>query len=176
MTEMSKAYGMALYGLAKENKQEKSYAEALKLVLTLFSENPEYVELLATPSISKEERAQIIEDALGKCVPEHILSFLKLLCERGRIRQLAECAEEFNRLLDEDMRVSVAKVVSSVELTPEEKKRLKARLEKMSGRRVTLECRVDKTLLGGMVVEMDGRVINGSLRHRLDEMKDVMSR
>ena len=74
------------------------------------------------------------------------------------------------------MKISVARVVSSVPLTLEEKKRLKARLEKMSGRKVSLECSVDKSLLGGLVVEMDGKVINGSLRQRLDEMKDVMSK
>ena len=176
MTEMSKEYGMALYKLAKENKVEKSYAEALKTVLEVFLANPEYMELLATPSISKEDRVAVIESAFGNAVPEYITSFLKILCERGRIRQLAECVEVFNALLEEDMKISVARVVSSVPLTLEEKKRLKARLEKMSGRKVSLECSVDKSLLGGLVVEMDGKVINGSLRQRLDEMKDVMSK
>jgi F-type H+-transporting ATPase subunit delta len=176
MMEMSKEYGMALYKLAKEKKVEKSYAEALKEVLEVLLASPEYMELLATPSISKEERTAVIESAFGSAYPEHIVSFLKLLCEKGRIRQLSECIDEFNALLAEDMRESVARVVSSTPLTLEQKKKLKARLEKISGRKISLECSVDKSLLGGLVVELDGKVINGSLRQRLDEMKDVMSK
>ncbi len=176
MMEMSKEYGMALYMLAKENNSEKEFAKSLEQVVHIFKKNPEYIELLSTPSISKEERVEIIELAFGKTMPEHIVSFLKLLCERGRIRQLYECVEEYNGLLEEDMKISVAKVVSCVELTKIEKDRLKKRLEKVTGRKVTLECEIDEKVLGGLVVYVDGKVIDGTLRHRLDEMKDVMSR
>lgn len=176
MMEMSKEYATALFMLAREKGTEGEFAKSLEQIVGIFSKNPEYIELLATPSISKEERVQIIEDAFGKIAPEHVVSFLKLLCERGRIRQLYECVEVYNKLLDEDMKISVARVVSCVELTKIEKDRLKKRLEKITGRKVILECEVDKSTLGGLVVFVDGKVIDGTLRHRLDEMKDVMSR
>lgn len=176
MMEMSKEYGTALYMVAKENKSERELLEALSQIVNIFEQNPEYIDLLSTPSISKEERVGIIEEAFGKQMPEHVVSFLKLLCERGRIRQLYECVEEYNRLFDEDMKMSVARVVSCVELTKIERDRLKKRLEKITGRKITLDCEVDKSVLGGLVVYVDGKVIDGTLRHRLDEMKDVMSR
>ena len=176
MTEMSKEYGTALFMLAKEKKEQKRYAEALEQILAQLEATPEYMELLASPSIPKDERVELIERAFGSSMPEYVVSFLKLLCERGRIRQLAECQEAYNKLLDEDMRVSVARVTSAIELTSAEKERLRKRLEKMSGRTVELECIIDSSILGGLSVEIDGKIIDGSVRHRLNEIKDVMSK
>lgn len=176
MTEMSKEYGTALFMLAKENNEQKGYAQALDEILAQFNANPEYVELLASPSIPKDERVEAIERAFGTSMPEHVVSFLKLLCERGRIRQLAECAEAYNKLLEEDMKISVARVRSVIELTVAERKALKKKLEKMTGRAVELECVIDTSILGGLSVEIDGKIIDGSVRHRLNEMKDVISK
>ena len=68
----------------------------------------------------------------------------------------------------------MATVTAAAGLTDEEKERLRRALERRSGHSVQLECRVDASLLGGVVVEMDGRVLDGSLRHRLHEIKEVM--
>jgi F-type H+-transporting ATPase subunit delta len=69
-----------------------------------------------------------------------------------------------------------ATVVSAVELNETEKAALKQRLEKNSGNTVMLECTVDPSILGGLIVTVNGTVTDGSLRHRLREVKDVMSR
>ena len=60
-------------------------------------------------------------------------------------------------------------------LSPEQKTALRLKLEKQSGRNVLLECSTDSTLLGGIVVEMDGKVIDGSVRTRLQDIKEVMN-
>ena len=72
------------------------------------------------------------------------------------------------------MAASTAEVVSAVPLTEEEIHRLTATLSARMGRTVTLTCTVDESLLGGMVVRVDGKVLDGSLRSRLHAVKDVM--
>ena len=173
---MYNEYGTALFMLAKENNSENEYAEALDTVLNVFSENSEYMDFLASPGIPKAERLEAIEAALGGSVPEHIVSFVQLLCERGRIREFSGCVKEYKKLLDASKNISEAYITSSVELMPDEKEKLKNKLEKMSGHSVTLECSVDKSLMGGIVIEMDGKIIDGSIRRRLHEVKDVISR
>ena len=175
MTEMSKEYGTALFTLAKENKATEEYAKALEEIVELFRANPDYYELLACPSISKSERLEIIDEAF-KSMPDMVVAFLRLLCERGRIRELEGSVIEYNRLYDEDKKILIAKVTSCVELTKGERERLKARLEKISGNTVVLECAVDESVLGGLVVEMDGRVLDGTLRHRIQDIKEVISK
>ena len=176
MTEMSKEYATALFMLAREEGSEKEYAEALEKVSAAFEEESEYMEFLSSPSIPVKERLSAIEQAFAEAVPENVLSFLQLLCEKGRIRSLKGCVEEYGRLLDAFENTSVAKVVSAVPLTEDEKRRLMKKLEKMCGHTVTMFCDVDGELLGGMVIELDGKVMDGSLRSRLHEVKDVISR
>lgn len=172
---MSKEYGEALFMLAAECNAADEYSAALDMVLSVFDENPEYVDFLATPSIPKTERIDALEKAFSDAVPEHIVSFIALLCERGRIREFGGCVKEYKELLDASKRISVAKVVSSVELTDGEKEKLRTKLEKMSGQSVILECSVDESLLGGIIIEMDGKVMDGSVRSRLQEVKEVIS-
>ena len=65
-------------------------------------------------------------------------------------------------------------MTSAVELTDDEKKKLKLKLEKMSGKSLILKCTVDKSVLGGVIVKMDGKIMDGSLKHRLEEVKEVI--
>ena len=91
------------------------------------------------------------------------------------MRILETCLHEYMKLYNESKRVSWAHVTSAVPLTAEQKTALRLKLEKQSGRNVLLECTVDKTMLGGVVVEMDGKILDGSLRRRLQEVKEVIS-
>lgn len=174
MTEISKEYASALFSLAGEKQCEDAWGESLARVSGLFARNPDYPVLLASPDVPVEEREQLIEKALGGTEPEEILSFLKLLIRRGRIRMLPACRAEYEKLLHIKEQVSTARVVSAAPLTEEERTRLLQRLEKLSGHTVLLTCEVDATLLGGAVVEMDGRVMDGSVRGRLREIKEVI--
>ena len=78
-------------------------------------------------------------------------------------------------LLDVSRHVSSAKVTSAVELTAEEKQKLMKKLESLCNGRVNAEYVIDTSLIGGLVVEIDGKIFDGSLRHRLRKVKDVMA-
>ncbi len=176
MTELSKEYAQALFMLAKENAKEKEYEEALSVVANAIKENPEYLDFLSSPQIPIKERLSALDEAFLKALPEHILSFVKFLCERGHILSFDACAKEYKKILDFYEQKTIAYVKSALELTEEEKVKLKEKLENTSGRSVLLECSVDKSLMGGMIVEIEGKVIDGRIKHHLHKVKDVISR
>lgn len=176
MTEMSREYAEALFALACEENAEKEYSVALDKIMAAFRETPEYMDFLVCPGIPVSERVSAVEEAFSGQVPEYIVYFLQLLCEKGRIRLLSDCAEEYKKLADAAEHISTAKVTSAVELTDDEKKRLQQKLEKISGKNVIMECIKDPEIMGGVVIETEGRVIDGSLRRRLHEVKDVIGR
>lgn len=176
MTDMSNEYGTALFMLAKENSAEQEYADALEKVSGIFNENPEYIDFLASPSIPVKERTAAIEQAFAGALPEYVINFLQLLCEKGYIKSFESCVSEYNKLFGVLRHIVTAHVSSAVELTENEKENLRCKLEKISGASVILECCVDKSLIGGIVVEMEGMVMDGSLRRRLHEVKDVISK
>ncbi len=174
MAEIRKEYAQALFMLACEEGRQKEYGQVLEQVKAVFEEQPDYVQLLASPAIPMAERLRTIEVAFADMAPEHVLSYLKLLCEKGRIGCFIESAEVYQALLNASEHIANAKITSAVELTGEEKQKLQLALERRCKGQVRAEYVVDKELLGGMVVELDGNVLDGSLRQRLSEVKEVI--
>lgn len=166
-------YANALFALAQETGQDLS--ADLATVREVFRENPAYTELLSSPGIPLPERTAAIRQALGEAVCPTVCSFVQLLCEHGHIKALPACVEAYMELHRAANRLSVAEVISAVPLTPEEQARLTEKLTAMSGRTVTLQCTVDPALLGGIIVRMDGKVLDGSLKRRLRDMKEVIN-
>lgn len=176
MTEISKEYAEALFALACEMDEQEAVMRALETVMKDMEEQDGLMALLSSPAIPLTERVAVIERCYATCLPETVVSFLQLLCEKGRIGLVGACVKEYRRLLDVSRSVKAVKVTSAVPLTLAEQAALTAKLERASGCTVQLLCTVDPSLLGGMIVEMDGRVTDGSLRHRLQEVKEVITR
>ena len=176
MTEMSKSYADALFSLALETNTVDETLVTLREMCDGINATEGALDLLASPSIPKDERCAVLEKAFGDVQPEHVLSFVGVLVQHGRIRELDDCVEAYTALHDEHSRLSTAYVTSAVELTEAEKAALTEKLGKKLGRTIHLECSVDASLLGGLVVNVDGKVIDGSLKHKLQEIKEVMTK
>lgn len=173
--DRAKEYATALFMLAKEEHSHEEYLDALEKVSKAFEQVPEYMIFLSSPSIPKFDRITALEEAFATRVPKHVLSLLQILCEKNCIKSFKRCTEEYVKLYNASKMVSTAKVRSVVPLTEEEKQRLKEKLEKISGNTVILKYSTDKTLLGGIIVEMDGKILDGSIRRRLHDMKEVIN-
>lgn len=174
MTSASRDYAVSLFELAGETGDETTFRDALREILKIFAENPEYAHLLSTPNIPKRERRALIEAAFADALPTHVLSFLCLLCDRGDMHILANCVEEYEALYNDFMRRIRVRVVSAVELTDDEKNALCARLSGKFDRTVEPTYEVDESILGGVIVYADGKVLDGSLRHKLNEVKEEL--
>ena len=176
MTATYKEYAEALFMLACERGACDEYGADLELVKGAFEAESEYIELLSCPSVPVGERENALRAAFEGKISDDVLSLLCILCARGRIRETLDCIKEYNKLLTEYKKVKTAVIYSPCELSDAERQRLKEKLEGASGYSVSLDCRVDPTMLGGMVVEFDGKVMDGSVKTRLQEVKDVISR
>ena len=175
MTDVGKEYGAALFMLACETGEQAQYAEALEAVKTQFAETPDYPAFLASPSIPQSERLGAIEAAFASHLPEQVVSFLQLLCEKGRMECFGSAVAEYNALLNAWNHAFEAQVTCAAELTAEEKEQLRAKLESIYGGTVRMAYTIDPSLLGGVIVEIDGNIMDGSLRRRLRDVKEVMS-
>ncbi len=174
MVQTEREYAEALFSLALEEGAAEAYVDALAEVKSILAAEPEYVEFLASPAIPLGERAASLSEAFGDGLPEYVLSFLGVLLERGKIRSLSGCIGEFEKLVRESKKRVSAKIVSAVPLTEEQTKAIAAKLEQRLGKSIDPVLFVDESLLGGVRVEVDGRIFDGSVRHRLSEMKEVM--
>lgn len=176
MTQMDKAYAAALFALAQEAHKEEEMLDALKSVAEQFKENPEYVAFLASPAIPKAERTAALETAFSDVLPQDVLSFLCVLCQRGQIRLFADCVDDFEWFYEASRKISAATVTSVIPLSDDQQQKLQKKLEAISGHQVRLTYQIDPSLMGGLRVELDGSILDGTLKHRLHEVKEVMNR
>ena len=172
---ISHEYAEALFLLSCEEKSEEKYLFDLRSVKDVLDSEPEYIELLHSPSIPKDEKIQLIENAFSGKINEHIVSFLKLMCENNRIEYLYSCFDVYEKLYNEVKRVIVANVTSAVELNEEEKARIIEKLQKKFGYKVELVCQVDEKIIGGIIIKTEDTIIDGSLKRKMRDVKEVIS-
>ncbi len=175
MTSIAEEYAAALFTLAAEENVKREVAESLTAVRDLCAENPEYPDLLCAPSIPLDERLSLIEAAFGEYMHEYAVSFVKLVCERGHIRELDECIDEYLKLYEDSDGIATAYVTSATQLDENERTALAARLEKSLSRKVELVCDVDASILGGVIVKVDGAIMDGSLKTKLAEVGEIIA-
>ncbi|MCI8388829.1 MAG: ATP synthase F1 subunit delta [Clostridiales bacterium] len=175
MTDISREYSEALFALAAEAGRGQEYADALAMIRGLLVENPDYIELLASPSIPMDERRAAVDAAFtGSETMDDIASFMKLLCERGHVRDIFDIIDDFQALYKSASGVSTAFITSAVELSETEKQSLCEKLEKKLGHRVELQLSVDASLIGGLIVRVDGKIMDGSIKNRLSDIKELI--
>ena len=174
MTKLEQVYGSSLYALAQEEGLTGEILQQLRQVDAIFAENPDYEQFLSTLSISKEERCKALDEAFGGRVQIYLLNFMKLLCENGYMRHFRGCVKEYIRLYNSENGIVEVCAVTAVPMKEELRKALHEKLQTVLGKTVELRCRVDKTCMGGVRLELpDGR-LDGTVKHRLDKLADAL--
>lgn len=173
---ISLEYAEAMITLGAEEGKGEKFLSDLKMIKALIEKEPQLIELLRSPSIAKDEKLSVIDAVfLGKA-EEHVVSLLKLMCENNRIELLPLTIENYEKLYNEINKVCVARVTSAKELTEEEKSKLTKALEKKMKCKVELECTVDEGIIGGLIVETDDAVIDGSVKRKIRDVKEVIDK
>ncbi len=175
MTEIAKEYATALFALALEEDKADEFATAITLIKNVFSQNGKYIDFLSCPSVVVDERLSAIRSAFSDSVPQTVISFLQLLCKKGRINCIFDAADEFIALYNASKKITNAVVTSAVKLNDKQKQRLEKKLEALYKCSINFDYKIDSRLLGGLTVEIDGKILDGSLSHRLHEIKEVMN-
>ena len=175
MTTTSREYAEALFELAVQGGVTKETSEGVETVISALMQMPEYRALLASPAIGKEERLNALDTAFRGKIPDILLAILRMMVSRGHVSALSGMARDYEELARGYRGESMAVVTSAVPLKEAETVVLREKLEKKLARKITLQCQVNPDLIGGIRVEVDGRVIDGSIRNKLDEIKEVMN-
>ena len=176
MNGPSKEYAEALYLLGKEDNCLEEILSSTNLVLEVIEQNPEYVEFLASPTMPVKERLEAIDQAFLNNLNENVLYFLKLLVENGRIKNIVGIFEEFQNIFNLNKAKSFATIISAVELKSAEKNAILQKLITVTKREIEPTFITDKSIIGGLKIEVDGKVYDGSIKHTLNDVKEVITR
>lgn len=174
MNETGREYATAIFEIALEEDIRNEIYDSLALVKRVFRRDRDYIDFLMSPAIPSSERTEALKQSFGGQINDHVLGMLTVMTLKGHVRYIFDAIEAFRVLYRESTAKSDAYVTSAVELTDEEKEKLKSALTKRSGHKVYMRYKVDPKLMGGLIVEMDNYRYDGSLRHKLKEIKEVM--
>ena len=176
MTEIARMYGGSLYDLAAEEGLETRILDELDEAAKLIRDDPEYLRLLSTPSIPKKERCGLLDEALRDKVHLYVLNFLKILCEKGTLRELPGCARAYRVRYNEAHGILEATATTAVAMTEAQEKSLHEKLEKLTGKTIDLKTKVDAKVLGGIRLDIEGTELDGTVQNRLATLrKDIAS-
>ena len=171
MTRAGAVYGQSLYVLAKEEGLEDVILQQLQVLSDCFAQQPDYIKLLSSHELPKQERTALLEEAFRGKVHLYVLNFLKLLTEKGYIRDFSDSCKAFNEQYNADKGILAVKVVSAAALTDGQKQKLTEKLTAITGKQIQLLCREDPSVLGGVRLNFDGKQVDGTVQSRLAEME-----
>jgi F-type H+-transporting ATPase subunit delta len=168
----ARRYAEAAFEVAMRDGTVERWRSELEAAAAVISD-PRAIGALANPAVSIDQRTAAVTGLL-RGVSDQVQNLVRLLLKRGRIEQLPKVAAEFRRLDDRRQGITNAIVTSAAPLTQDELRALTQRLEQQTGGRIALDVQVDPSLLGGLVVRVGDRLIDGSVRGRLERLRNQL--
>ena len=175
MTEFGREYGDGLYELCAEEGLDEQVLGELDCLKKLFKEQPDFVRLLMNMTLSRDERLTIADAALRGQVHPYVLNFIKILVERGAVSEFAGCAEAYRERYAKAHDIAEANVTTATALSDEQRKALTERLDRLTGQKVQLKEHVAPEVMGGVLLELNGKRYDNTVRQRLDNIRRAIS-
>jgi F-type H+-transporting ATPase subunit delta len=172
---MAGRYAAALFELAREQGQLTEVEADLKSFQAMLGDSADLRRLVRSPVISAEDQAKALSAIVDKAgISALSANFLRLIARNRRLFAVGDMIRDFRSLLAAQRGEVSADVASAHPLTPDQMTALKDALRVQVGKDVQINTRVDPNLLGGLVVKVGSRMIDSSLRTKLDNLKVAM--
>ena len=167
-------YISALLDLAAAQGKTADVEQELQLIDQLLKKNPELLNMLLHPKISRLRKKKLLDDILGTRVSAAVRNFLHLLVEKKREGIIPFLCEEFKKAADRLRGVINATVKSAIELSAAQKQKLQSVMEKTTSRTAKIAYTVDTALLGGLQVHIGNEILDGSIQGRLSRLQKYL--
>ncbi len=168
-------YANALYTAAEKADQVERVAEDLRMVRSTIQHNESLKRVLIDGLTTDEPKKRVITKLFGPHVNTVTLQFLEVLVDKRREDVMETIDTAFRHVVDERTGVVRAQVTSAVPLTPDELEKAKNAIKQMTGKRVEVEQRIDKSIIGGLIVRVGDRLMDGSVTGQLAILKKSLA-
>ncbi|MCR5754572.1 MAG: F0F1 ATP synthase subunit delta [Acetatifactor sp.] len=168
---VSKTYGEALFEIASEQGGLREWMEEVNALWQILTDNQEFDKMMKHPGIPIQEKVQILKNVFEGQIREELLNFLMIVITKERYAQLNAIFRYFIDRVKETEKIGVAYVTTAIELNKAQKDAVTDRLlATTSYESMEMHYKVDTALIGGMKIRVGDRVVDSSIRSKLDEM------
>ncbi|MGK3997840.1 ATP synthase F1 subunit delta [Sorangium sp. So ce1024] len=174
---VARRYGRAIFEIGKETGTLSNLAREFGEAGAMYSASEELRLVLDNPLIPETQREELLRELGARAgFSEVTRNTLLLLARRRRLAALPEIARQLSLLVDQDQNIARAVVTSAGPLSDGYLERLRAELERSTGRKISITHRQDPSLIAGVVTQIGDQVIDGSLRTRLSTFRENLLR
>lgn len=175
MSGVAGRYATALFELAESSNSLDSVAENLKSVMDMIGESGDFRRLIQSPLYSAEDQTKAVDALLKKAGIEGLTAnFVRLVIKNRRLFALPDIIKAYQALLSDKKGIVTAEVTSAHALTDDQSKALQDSLNTALGKTIEVTTKTDPALLGGLIVKVGSRMVDSSLRTKLQSLKVAM--
>jgi len=173
---IARRYGSALADVVLKKGETETVKNELTQWSAMIESNASLFDVFESPAIQHGQKKQLLESLIERTRPTRTTAnFLRIMLENGRLVDISAIKERFDSELEDRSGVVSAEVTSARELPGAEKSDLKANLERLTGKTVNLNFRIDENIIGGVVTRIGSTVYDGSVRTKLDTLKEQLA-
>ena len=169
-SQVGRRYSKAIFEIAEEKNQVKEIYEMLNSAMVLYRTDKEFKNFILNPLIDNEQKKSVLNEIFGKDNSEN-LNILLYILDKGRMNCIKYIVAEYLKIYYRKNRILDVKATFTKELTDEQKKKLIDKLSQKTGKEINLETKIDKDILGGGIIKIGDKIIDGSIRRELDNWK-----
>lgn len=174
LTTLARPYAKAAFEHALEAKQLAEWSDMLAFAASVVSDEA-MQQLLTSPHLSKEEQKEAMLKVCQDKLDAKASNFIQLLARNGRLLALPEIEVLFNFLRSEFEKTVEAHITSATELNEQQIAQLKEKLAAKLGRQIEVSVDIDAELLGGLIIQAEDLVIDGSVRGKLTKLSNTLN-
>ena len=172
-------YAEALFQVARPLGKDEQIEAALEDFSTALKGAPELEKFLLNPKVGPAQRRQVFaklyaNDKTG--IEKFLPDFFEVLFRKNRFNLVHDIAVSFKRIADQAQGQAVAQIRSAVALSAAQEREIVLKIEKIAGCTITVEKEIDSSLIGGVCVKIRNKVLDGSLRHKIDGIKKELTK
>lgn len=168
---VSKTYSSALFEVAIESNLLDQILDEFEFVVNSFNEYPSYYEIVISPKVNLDEKKKMLEETFSTKISNELMSFIKLLIDKKRISYIKDIFVAFKERADGYRGLVVAKVESVISLEKSEIEDLEIKLNDLTGKTVTINNIINPEIMGGLIVKVGDKIIDGSVKTKLENLK-----
>ena len=175
LSGIAKRYAVALFKAAVKQDVAEQVQDDMSSFVELLKTNAQFRGFLKSPEIPTENKKQLVIDAIGDRTAGLFVKFLMLLIDKKRLVNILEIADAYRQLYEQLQGILEARVITAVKLDADLEQQTIEKLEKETGKTIRVRKIVDPNIIGGMIVILEDNIIDGSIRHKLDQIKKSLS-